>query len=223
MADEQTDTAVLPGSVPLTKFAHEIYARERALGQPITHAAERAGLGKRSGAGSKLEDNDDIRARIAWLAREDDELVREKRRRLEERQWLIHGCDISQFYEDVEETVTDKEGNLVFDGEQKPLIRKRQFLRPFSEIPPELRMCIHSLTWTDSGRPNLKLYDKQEANREIRKLLGLDAPQKFAPTKGDGSDLGSDEAINELTAALMDVAARLVPEDEPAGSEPEAD
>jgi hypothetical protein len=209
MAEEVTHTAELPGSIPLNKFAHEIYARERALGQPITHAAERAGLSKRSGAGSKLETDEDVRARIAWLAREDDEIVREKRRRLEERQWLIHGCDISQFYDDVEELATDKDGNPILDKDGNPITRKRQYLRPFSEIPPELRMCIHSLTWTDSGRPNLKLYDKQEANREIRKLLGLDAPTKIAPTTADGSDIAPEESLEELTNAVIDLSIRL--------------
>ena len=197
------------GSVPLIKFSHELYARERALGQPIAHAAERAGFSKTSGAGSKCEALSKVQSRIAWLAREDDEIVREKRRRLEERQWLIHDADIAKFYEDVEEAVTDSKGCPVLDGDGEIVTRKRQMLKPFSEIPAEFRLCIHSLTWTDSGRPNLKLYDKQDASREIRKLLGLDAPTKYAPTKSDGSDLTDFGAVKELVAAVEDMAARI--------------
>lgn len=177
------------GSIPLNNFSHELYARERALGQPITHAAQRAGLGKRTGAGSKIEAAEDVRARIAWLAREDDEIVREKRRRLEERQWLIHDCDIATFFEDVEEVENDDNGNPKLDPDGNRIIRKRQRLKHFSEIPAELRMCIEGLTYTEKGRPNLKVYSKQDASRELRKLLGLDAPTKSELTGADGGPI----------------------------------
>lgn len=61
----------LAGSKPLSKRSHETYAWERSLGTAITIAAERAGLSRRSGAGSKIEQNDEVQARIAFLAAQD--------------------------------------------------------------------------------------------------------------------------------------------------------
>lgn len=177
MADELTHSADLPGSHPLSKFEHERYAIERSFGTAITIAAERAGLSRRSGAGSKLEQNEAVRNRIAFLAAQEKAVHDEKRKRLEERQWLWHDWDIASFYMDVEEPVFDKNGAAVTDEDGKPLMRWHQRLKPFSEIPQELRMCIESLTYTESGRPVLKLYSKADANRELRKINGIDAPR----------------------------------------------
>lgn len=182
MSDELTNTSELPGSAPLSKFTHEMYAHERSFGTAITIAAERAGLSRRSGAGSKLEQNEEIRQRISYLAAQEKTVWDEKRKRLEERQWLWHDWDIADFYEDVEEPLVDKHGvTLTDDTTGKPVTRKRQRVRPFSKIPSELRQCIESLTYTESGRPVLKLYSKAEANKELRKINGID----LAPSHDD--------------------------------------
>lgn len=206
------------GSVPLNNFAHELYARERALAQPITHAAERAGLGKRSGAGSKIEALPEVQERIAWLAREDDEILREKRRRIEERQWLIHDADIAQFYtvEEVPELTPelgedgkpklDANGKPILvpalDKKNKPVVHKRQRPRVFEDLPPEHRLCVKSLTYTEKGKPNLVLYDKGDASKALRQMLGLDAPTKIAPTnvKGNGP---AEYEIRDMSAAEL--------------------
>jgi len=39
---------------------------------------------------------------------------------------------------------------------------------------------IEGLTFTEKGKPNLKLVGKSQANIELRKMLGLDAPAKSA-------------------------------------------
>lgn len=187
----QTESLPAPaGSEPLSKLAHELYAHERSFGTAITIAAERAGLSRRSGAGSKLEADPKVKARIAFLAAQEKAVWDEKRKRIEERQWLWHDVDVAKFYEDVEEPWLDGKGNAVVEplmggdgnvvkndlGEviMRPVMRLRQRLRSFSDMPLEHRMCVESLTFTDSGKPNLKLYSKADANRELRKINGID-------------------------------------------------
>jgi hypothetical protein len=71
---------------------------------PLLPSAREAGYElMTAGNAAKLDRNSKIRARIAWLTRQEEEVLREKRRMLEERQWLIHDADIGDFYEIVEE------------------------------------------------------------------------------------------------------------------------
>jgi hypothetical protein len=88
---------------------------------------------------------------------------------------------------------------------------RRQRIKLFSELTPEQRLCIHSLTYTEKGKPNLKLYDKQDASKALRQLLGLDAPTKIAPTnaKGDGPaqmeflDVSDADRVKALEAFVL--------------------
>lgn len=205
MADALTDTAALPGSQPLSKFAHEQYAHERSFGTAITIAAERSGLSRRSGAGSKLEQNEEVRARIAFLAAQEKTVHDEKRRRLEAWPWLVQDVDIGRFYESVEEPVFDRKGEIVCDAEGNPIMRKRDRIKPLSEIPAELRQCIESITTTESGRVNLKLYSKADANRELRKINGIDAPRLAPEGETPWQHLSDREFFNELAVKAYEL------------------
>jgi len=169
----------LPGSHPLSKFEHERYAHERSFGTAITIAAERAGLSRRSGAGSKLEQNKEVRERIAYLAAQEKAVHDEKRRRLEAWPWTVHDTDIRHYYEMVEEPWLDRDGEVIRDKDGNPLMRKRQRPKPLSKIPADLRQCIETITETESGRLNYKLYSKEVANRELRKINGIDKTPSF--------------------------------------------
>lgn len=195
---------ILAGSEPLSKIAHEIYAHQRSIGIAITIAAENAGLSRRSGAGSKLEQNADIKARIAYLAAQEKAILDAKRKRVEERQWLWHEIDIAEFYEAVDEPAYDRKGDPMLDADGNAVMRKHNRLKPLSDIPPEFRACIESLTYTESGRPILKLYSKADANRELRKLNGLDAQRTL--DEGENISRMSDE---ELHAELARQAQEL--------------
>lgn len=82
----------VPGSRPLdldrpigtrAKFAaRERYARFRALGHGIIESGRRAGYKDGSGAASKAERIDDVQDRIAFLAGEQSQLIREQRAEL---------------------------------------------------------------------------------------------------------------------------------------------
>ena len=46
-------------------------------------------------------------------------------------------------------------------------------LKPIDKLTPQLRCLIESITYTESGKPNLKLVSKEYCHRELRKMLGL--------------------------------------------------
>jgi hypothetical protein len=94
-------------------------------------------------------------------------------------------------------------------------MRKIERLKPFSALSPQQRMCIEGLTWTEKGKPNLKLFSKAKANKELRKLIGLDRPTKVAMTDSDGNDkpLTDEDRIRAAAAILAQVSAEIAAED----------
>jgi hypothetical protein len=172
---------------------------------PVTHAAAKAGYSSRSGEGSKLARNKKVLDRIRYLIAEETKVYMEKRRRLEERQWLIRDADISEFYDLVEEEVIVG-GKPVLDEDSNPVMRMRQRPKLFAELPPELRACIESYTLTDSGKANLKLYSKQDAHEKLCKMLGIDrvAEKDKAPVNEN-----SDDALKSLADSLLDLANKI--------------
>ncbi len=210
--ENQTESLPAPaGSEPLSKIAHELYAHQRSIGIAITIAAENAGLGRRSGAGSKLEQNTDVKARIAYLAAQEKAVLDAKRKRIEERQWLWHEVDIAEFYEAVDEPAYDRKGEIMLDADDNPIMRKHNRLKPLSTIPPELRACIESLSYTESGRPILKLYSKADANRELRKINGIDKASSIDDSEATLARLPDNELFQELTrqAAELGVDVKM--------------
>ena len=66
-----------------------------------------------------------------------------------------------------------------------------------------MRCLIESITYTESGKPNLKLVSKEYCHRELRKMLGGDAqPAERANEFSNFSDA-------ELLAELDRVAIEL--------------
>lgn len=161
-----------PGSRPLRKPAHEQYARHRSLCLTPRQAVIKLGMSPTSGAMSKLENSLKIQDRIAWLTRQEEELLREKRAKLEQFWWTALEADPKEFWELWDEPIYDSE------GEPTGQTRKAQRLKLFHKIPPELRQLIEGLTYTEKGKPNLKVVQKSQANIELRKMLGIDAPAR---------------------------------------------
>ena len=208
MSTELTKSS--PGSLPLTPRSREIFAQELALGTAVTMAAAKAGLSSRSGAGSKLARNRRVLERVAYLARDEEKLFREKFRRLEARQWLIRDADIAAFYETVEEPLVVA-GKPVLDNEGNEVTRMRQRPRLFSDLPEELRACVEAFTLTDSGRANLKLYSKQEAHEKLCKLLGITAVRESDERRDDNAD---QDPLTTLATTIAELADKLSSMDE---------
>jgi hypothetical protein len=154
------------GSLPLKVARYEKYARFRARMFSITEAGELAGFTHKSGGCSKAEARQDVRDRIAWLTHEDEGILREARRELETFYWFALRVDPARFW----------------NGNQ---------LKPFDEMDPEVRQLIEGLTYTEKGKPNLKVVSKTVASIELRKLKGLDAPSRADTTVNAGGSLAA--------------------------------
>lgn len=197
---------VIAGSDPLSD-KQERFAQMLRLGLPSAEAYREAGFQVEASSfvdnARKLANKPKVKDRVNYLRRQEQDVWEEKRKILEERQWLWHQADIGQFYEVIDEPILTKAG-YVTDAEGNPIMRKRERLKPISELPLELRMCVDSLTFTDSGKPNLKLYSKADANRELRKINGIDVAKSE-----DESDPTSRLPDKEFFAELAKQASEL--------------
>ena len=83
-------------------------------------------------------------------------MIKTKRARIEQFLWMAHENDPAVFWEAVVEDATDENGEPIPGDDGKPLTRHHQRLKLFSELEPEHRMLIESLTYTANGYPNLR-------------------------------------------------------------------
>jgi hypothetical protein len=95
----QLPVVSLPGSRPLSNARHEHYCRLRSLLWPKAQALREAGMRavKNHDAVSnatRLERRQDVCDRIAFLVRQEEEVLAEKRKRIEEMLWAIHEANI---------------------------------------------------------------------------------------------------------------------------------
>ncbi len=177
--------AEVPGSAPLRRPSHERYARARSMLRPKIEAYRYAfehperddeapmTVHALRGNASKVERRKDVQARIAWLTRQDEDVLAAKRRRLEEFLWEIHEANYADFWTTRTAFERDEDGEILLDSEGKPRERTFQDIRMFGELPVEHQRLIESLKYTEKGRPILATYSKLEANKELRKLLGV--------------------------------------------------
>ena len=89
----------------------------------------------------RLERRPGVRERIAYLSRQGEELIAEKRRRIEEKLWNIHEAAIGDYLETVE-----------IDG--KIIERPKRI----SELPREVQQNIEKIAIDDRGRAVPQLY-----------------------------------------------------------------
>jgi hypothetical protein len=64
---------------------------------------------------TRLERRQDVRDRIAFLVRQEEEVLAEKRKRIEETLWAIHEANIGDFLETVEVVKVNKDGKAETD------------------------------------------------------------------------------------------------------------
>jgi hypothetical protein len=172
-----------PGSLPLRTKRLEAYARERALNNSPSIAARTAGYnGRADVVGAILEKKKNVQARIAWLTRDTEEALRQKRQRLETFLWDVLESDRANFYETVEVVVTDRNGIPMLDRNGLPKTKTVTQLKPLEKLSATERRMIESITYTESGKPNLKLVSKEYAHRELRRMFGGD--NEHAPGAG---------------------------------------
>jgi hypothetical protein len=148
-------TAVDPGSLPLRNRRQELYAQERALFNSGTVSARNAGYnGHVDVVASELERKPKVQARIAYLTRDSENALREKRKRLEGFLWDVIETDRANYYETVEVVITDRSGIPILDRNGVPKTKVVTQPKPLELLKPHERRMIESISYTDSGTPN---------------------------------------------------------------------
>jgi hypothetical protein len=138
-----------PGSRALKTAKNEKYCRLRASALPRIAAYREAGWHSKKddvayANACRLERRPGVRERIEYLSHQEEELIAEKRRRIEEMLWAIHEADIGDYFETHE-----------IDG--KTIESK----------------AIEHVQVDARGNAVPQLYSKLQANAELRKMLNI--------------------------------------------------
>jgi hypothetical protein len=195
----QLPAVPLPGSRPLSNARHEHYCRLRSLLWPKGQALREAGMRavKNHDAVSnatRLERRQDVRDRIAFLVRQEEEVLAEKRRRIEEQLWAIHEANIQDLFEICEQPKATKDGEIETDQNGQMRLERKERPRLISDLAPEVAQLIEDVTADRKGRLIPKLYSKLQANRELRAMLNIGRPER----ESDISRLSDAELIQQL-------------------------
>jgi terminase small subunit-like protein len=178
-----------PGSRALKNAKYEKYCRLRASLQPRGQAYREAGWETSDDDDAysnacRLERRPGVSERIEYLSHQDEELVAEKRRRIEGQLWAIHEADIGDFFES-----HDVGGKTI----EQP--------KRLKDLPPEIRRNIEKVVIGARGRAVPQLYSKIAASQELRKMLNIGRTD-------DRSDV-SQLSDAELIAQLSNIAKEL--------------
>jgi hypothetical protein len=206
----QFSVVPLPGSRPLSNTRHEHYCRLRSLLCPKGQALREAGMRavKNHDAVSnatRLERRQDVRDRIAFLVRQEEEVLAEKRKRIEEMLWAIHEANIGDFFERYDKEVTDKNSNIETDEKGAVLHQACERPKLLADLSPELAKLIEDVTVDSKGRLIPKLYSKLQANKELRAMLNLSAKSE-AP---DVTKLSDAELIAQLAQQAKELGIEI--------------
>jgi len=217
MAKTDLPAIVSPGSRAVKNAKYERYCRLRASAQPRIAAYREAG-GETSddddaySNACRLERRPEIRDRIAYLTRQAEELIAEKRQRIEEQLWSVLEADIGDFFEAYETVKRDHTGQPVREtiqtktGEISALSTERR-VRPklLVDLPPTVRKQIEEVRVDSRGRLIPRLYSKLAASKELRNMLDLNAKSDAA----DVTKLSDEELITTLAAQARELGVDI--------------
>jgi hypothetical protein len=203
-----------PGSRPLKNTRQERYCRSRAAAQPRIPAYREAGWETSDDddvyrKACRLERRREINDRIAYLTRQAEDRIAEKRARIEERLWAIHEADLADYFETYQAIERDHNGRPVPinpDDPKSPLsteVRERPKL--LGDLSPAARKVIEDITIDSKGRLIPKLYSKLQANKELRAMLNISA--KEAPR--DVTQLSDAELIQTLAQQAKELGIQI--------------
>lgn len=187
-----------PGSLPLANKAHEAYAIARSIGYGMREAVRRAGGKPENGTGTKWEQTESIIARIRYLTRYDEDVILEKRRRIEDRLNEIAFGDLLEFCEFVEQEVFIGRGK----NNEPEYETRRVLVIDWQRLTDEQRgrlieeIKVNPKTGEVIG---FKRSDTLQAIAQLRDLHGFKAPAKTELTGKDGEPL----TLDALIAASM--------------------
>ena len=155
---------------------------------------------------SRLENKSGVKDRIAYLTKQAEERIAEKRARLEEALWNIHEADVGDLFETYEVIETDKDGRIQSDADGNITTQRKQRPRLLSDLPPEIRKNIEKVTIDAKGRAVPVLYSKIAACQELRRLNNIGAKER---EQTDISQLSDAELISTLTAQAKELGINI--------------
>jgi hypothetical protein len=190
-----------PGSRALKSAKREKYCRLRASLQPRVQAYREAGWETSDDDDAysnacRLERRPGVRERIEYLSHQDEQLIAEKRRRIEEALWSMHDADIGECFETYEVGKTNKDGKLETDEDGKMLTVRKQRPKLLSDLPLDLRKAIERVQVDARGNVVPQLYSRPQVNAELRKMLRIGGQEARPET--DVSRLSDAELIAQL-------------------------
>ena len=145
---------------------------------------------------TRLERRQDVRDRIAFLVRQEEEVLAEKRKRIEETLWAIHEVNIADFFETYSTVKRDHTGQPERTDEGGLSTEMRVRPKLLGDLSPETARLIEDVVVDSKGRLIPKLYSKTWANAELRKMLNIGGQKEREQT--DLSRLSDAELIQRL-------------------------
>ncbi|MFZ2079347.1 MAG: hypothetical protein WAV38_22400 [Xanthobacteraceae bacterium] len=156
---------------------------------------------------TRLERRQDVRDRIAFLVRQEEEVLAEKRKRIEEVLWAIHEANIGDLWETYEATKVGKDGKAETDEAGKTLTVKKERPRLLSDLSPDLCKVIEDVDVDAKGNVIPRLYSKLQANRELRQMLNIGGQKERPET--DVSRLSDAELIQQLADQAKELGIEI--------------
>ncbi len=122
-------------------------------------------------------------------------------------------ADRADFYETVEIPITDRNGKAVLKRNGEPYTKMVTQPKPLEKLTDQQRQLIEAITYTESGKPNLKLVSKEYCHRELRKMIGGDAQPEVKPN--DFSQYTDAELFAELGRLANELGIKMTLSIEP--------
>ena len=153
----------------------------------------------------RLERRPEIRERIEYLSRQEEELIAEKHQRIEEQLWAIHEANVQDLFETYEQPKTTKDGEIETDQNGQMRVERKERPRLISDLAPEVAQLIEDVTVDSKGRAIPKLYSKLQASRELRAMLNIGRPER----ESDVTRLSDAELIQLLADQAKELGIEI--------------
>jgi hypothetical protein len=155
----------------------------------------------------RLERRPGIKDRIEYLSKQQEELIAEKRQRIEERLWAIHEANIQDLFEVAERAKTNKDGNIGTDENGRMLTVREERPRLISDLEPDIAKLIEDVTADSKGRLIPRLYSKMQASKELRAMLNIGGQEER--DINDVSKLSDAELIQQLADQAKELGIEI--------------
>jgi hypothetical protein len=148
-----------------------------------------------------------VRDRIAFLVRQEEEVLAEKRKRIEEMLWAIHEADLGEYFETYNAIERDHTGQPKHDENGALSLETRERPKLLEDLPPETAKLIEDVTVDSKGRLIPKLYSKTWANAELRKMLNIGGQKERE--QSDVSRLSDAELLQRLADQAKELGIEI--------------